>query len=335
MKLLIIGGTAFVGRGIVEYALARGHEVTLFTRGKTRPDSFPEAEHLTGDRDGNLTALEGRTWDAVIDTCGYVPRIVEQSASLLQNAAQHYTFISTISVYADLESPNINEASPLAQLEDKTTEEITGETYGGLKVLCDDVVRQYFPAKHLVVRPGLIVGPNDHTHRFAYWLLRTAEGGEMLAPGNPDQPMQIIDARDLGEWIIRMVEAQQTGTYNATGPAAPLPLKTILATAQEIAQSDTTFTWVADDFLLANGVQPWMSLPLWVPADAIGIHQVDVSKAKSAGLTFRPIAETIRDSYTWLEAEAAKPDSRPQVAHGSLPREKEAEILQAWHNRAD
>lgn len=333
MKLLIIGGTAFVGRAIAEYALSQGHEVSLFHRGKTNADILPEAEHLLGDRTEDMSALNGRKWDAVIDTCGYVPRVVEMSAQKLQDVADHYTFISTISVYADLETnPNFDEEAPLATLEDETTEEITGETYGGLKVLCENVVRDYFPDSYTIVRPGLIVGPHDYTHRFAYWILRMAEGGEMLAPGNPQQPMQVIDARDLAKFTVDLTTQKVADTFHATGCGTALT--DILDIAREVTGTDTKLTWIEDEaFLLENEIQPWMSLPLWVPAEAIGIHTANVDKAVDAGLKFRSMQDTIQDSYEWLQATAQQSDARSQVAHGALARDKEAEILTAWHQR--
>ncbi len=333
MKLLIIGGTAFVGRTIAEYALSQGHEVSLFHRGKTNVDILPEAEHLLGDRTEDLSALDGRKWDAVIDTCGYVPRVVELSAQKLQDVADHYTFISTISVYADLENNlNYDEEAPLATLEDETVEEITGGTYGGLKVLCENVVRDYFPDSYSIVRPGLIVGPHDYTHRFAYWILRMAEGGEMLAPGEAQQPMQVIDARDLAKFTVDLTAQKLADTFHATGRGTALT--EILDVARDVTKADTQLTWIEDEaFLLENEVQPWMSLPLWVPAEIIGIHTANVDKAVGAGLAFRSLKDTIQDSYDWLQDVAQDPAARPQVARGSLPRAKEAEILAAWHQR--
>lgn len=330
MKLLIIGGTAFVGRTIAREALERGHSVSVFHRGKTNPDLFKDSdvEHLIGDRDGDLAALEGRQWDVVVDTYGYVPRVVEQSAKLLQNAVKQYVFISTISVYADLEKPGINENSPVTELEDPTTEEITGETYGGLKVLCERVVQQYFPDNHLIIRPGLIIGPHDYTHRFAYWILRGAEGGTMLAPGDPAQPMQLIDVRDLANFTLDLAEQRASGIFNATGHG--IPLGEVLKIIRDTTGSDVEFEWVDEQFLLENDITPWVSLPMWVPAESVGIHQVDISHAVAAGLKFRPMRETIEDSYHWLEEHAKQPDAKPQHAQGALPREREVELLTAW-----
>ncbi len=244
MKLLILGGTEFVGRHLVEAALERGHEVTLFNRGQTNPDLFPDLEKLRGERDGNLEALKGGRWDAVMDTSGYAPRVVHASASLLAEAAAHYTFISSVSVYADMSEIGLNEESALGELEDKTVEEITDKTYGPLKALCEQVVQNAFPERSLILRPGLIVGPHDPTDRFTYWPWRVAQGGEVVAPGDPNARTQIIDARDLAEWSIRLVEAGQTGIYNAVGPDRPLTLRSALVTAKALTASDAAFTWV-------------------------------------------------------------------------------------------
>ncbi|MCI0714062.1 MAG: NAD-dependent epimerase/dehydratase family protein [Chloroflexi bacterium] len=331
MDILIIGGTQFVGRAITEELLSRNHNVTLFHRGKTNPDLFDEAEHLTGNRDGDLVALEGRQWDAVIDTCGYVPRVVEQSAKLLQDAVKQYLFISTISVYANIEhDPNTHEDSPLATLEDETTEEITGETYGGLKVLCENVVMDYYPDHHIMVRPGLIVGPHDHTHRFAYWILRGAAGGTMLAPGDPEQPMQFIDVRDLARLCVDLLENEAVGIFNATGTG--VPLRETLSVIREVTNSNVEFQWVDEQFLVDNEVIPWQSLPLWVPSEMKGIHTVKVDKALAAGLTLRPVREIVADSYRWLTEEAQPASEGPLVAQGTLTRERESELLEKWQS---
>jgi 2'-hydroxyisoflavone reductase len=226
LKVLILGGTSFLGPHLVQELQEHGHEVTLFTRGSERNANFSNVEMLRGNRDGDLEALEGRFWDAVIDTSGYLPRVVEDSSRVLANATNHYTFISTIGVYANYSSLNIDENYPLAKLEE-ATEEITEKTYGALKALCEKVIERTFP-HHLVVRPGLIVGPRDPTHRFSYWPLRILEGGEVLAPGTPEQNVQWIDVRDLSRWVVAMIEKQKTGIYNAAGPLAPLTFEQLL-----------------------------------------------------------------------------------------------------------
>lgn len=216
MKILVLGGTRFLGRHIVEAALAGGHDITLFNRGQNNPDLFPEVEKLRGNRDGDLSALQGRQWDAVIDTCGFVPRIVQASAALLADSVRHYTFISSISVYADFSKPAMNENAPVGTMQDESIEEITAETYGPLKALCERTAEKAMPGRVLHIRPGYIVGPFDPTDRFTYWPRRVATGGEMLAPGRPDSQIQFVDVRDLANWIIRMVETNRTGVFNAT-----------------------------------------------------------------------------------------------------------------------
>ena len=330
MKLLILGGTVFLGRHIVDIALQRGHEVTLFNRGQHNADLFPEAEKLRGDRDGNLDALKGRTWDAVIDTCGYVPRIVRDSAELLADAVEHYTFISSISVYADTSKPGINEHSPVAKLEDETVEEVMGETYGGLKALCEQAAEAALPGRVLTVRSGLIVGPDDPTDRFTYWVGRVARGGEVLAPVEPEVAMQIIDVRDQAQWILDMAAARQTGIYNVTGPDYTLTFGELFRTTHQISGSDANLIWVNKDFLAAHEVQPWGDLPLWIPADSDDAYwsAVDVSRALDKGLTFRPLSETVQDTLDFANGRSAD-----HTWHAGLTPEREKELLAAWHNR--
>ncbi|MCA9912355.1 MAG: SDR family oxidoreductase, partial [Anaerolineae bacterium] len=265
MKLLILGGTQFVGRAIAEAALANGHSLTLFHRGKTNPDLFPQAEHILADRDDNIAALGDRTWDAVIDVSGYIPRHVKDAAQYLADRVQRYVFISTISVYEDSEEIGRDEDAALIELQDKTTEEVTGETYGGLKVLCEREAENAMPGRVLTIRPGLIVGPHDHTNRFTYWPVRIREGGRMLAPGDGNTPTQFIDVRDLAAWIMRMVEQKATGIYNATGPDYRLTFAKLFETCREVSGADVELVWVDDASLLENGVQPFADLPFWIP----------------------------------------------------------------------
>jgi 2'-hydroxyisoflavone reductase len=331
MKLLILGGPRFVGRHIIEAALAADHEVTIFNRGQTNPDAYPEVEKLRGDRDGNLSALHGRAWDAVIDTCGYVPRLVADSARLLADRVGHYTFVSTISVYADMSVAGLDENAPLGTLVDESVEEVNGETYGPLKVLCEQAVERYFPGRALQIRPGLIVGPHDPTDRFTYWPCRVQRGGEVLAPGMPTAPVQLIDGRDLAAWIVRLAAGGQTGTFNATGPAAALTMGEMLAACRAAASPEASLTWVDDEFLLAQAVEPWQDLPFWIPASSEngpGLFTIDCRRALAAGLTFRPLAETVRDTLAW----ANRRD--PEWAwRAGLEAEKETAVLQAWHRR--
>lgn len=323
MKLLIIGGTRFLGRYLVESALARGHQLTLFNRGKSNPDLFPQVEQLRGDRDGNLAVLQGRHWDAVIDTCGYFPRLVRASAEALSNLVERYVFISSISVYADFSKPGIDEQYPVATLQDESVEEITNDTYGALKALCEQAAGQAMPGRVLVVRPGLIVGPHDFTDRFTYWPCRITQGGAMLAPGRPGQAIQFIDVRDLAEWIIRMVEAHKTGVYNATGPDNILTMEQLLEESKALTGNDISFVWVSEAFLVERKVE---ELPLWAPEEAYpGFHTVNCFKALDDGLTFRPLAETIQDTLRWRTDSIAS--NKLQVG---LKPEREQQLLQEW-----
>jgi 2'-hydroxyisoflavone reductase len=324
MDLLILGGTRFLGRYLVEAALGGDHRVTLFNRGLSDPDLFPEVETIKGDRDGDLSALRGRRWDAVIDTCGYVPRVVRASAGLLADAVDHYTFVSSISVYPDNMGPGADEGAPVEELEDPTVEEITGETYGGLKALCERAGEEEMPGRILDVRPGLISGPHDPTDRFTYWPRRVAAGGEVLAPDRPELRVQFIDVRDLAGWMVKMSAEQQTGTYNATGPAYELRMGKLLEECEAVG-GDAKIVWVSEEFLEENGVEPFTELPLWVPREYAGMLAVDCGKAIAAGLTFRPVSETIRDVLEW-DTNRAEPD----LAAGLEP-EKERELLSAWH----
>ena len=328
MKLLILGGTRFLGRALVEAARAAGHEVTLFNRGQSNPDLFPGLEQVRGDRDGGLDVLAGRRWDAVIDTCGYVPRVVRASAKLLADAVDLYTFISSLSVYSDPTIIGMDESAPVGTLKDETTEEITGETYGPLKVLCEQAVTEAMDGRALLVRSGLIVGPHDPTDRFTYWPYRVAQGGEVLAPGQPDDPVQIIDVRDIAEWTLRATEARLAGPYNVTSPSDRLTMGDVLQTCRQVSASDAHFTWVGDAFLLEHNVAAYTEMPLWVPAEYAGFDTFDVSKALRDGLAFRQLQQTVRDTLQWQATRPADWQWR-----GGLTAEREAELLQAWHKR--
>ncbi|MCX6047150.1 MAG: SDR family oxidoreductase [Chloroflexi bacterium] len=326
MKLLILGGTIFLGRHIVEAALARDHEITLFNRGQHNADLFPQVEKIHGDRTSDLSPLAGRRWDAVIDTCGYVPRHVRASTEFLAGQVDHYTFISSISVYPDFTQPNIDEDAPVGTLADPTVEEITGETYGPLKALCEQAAEEAMPGQVLNIRPGLIVGPFDPSDRFTYWPQRVKRAGEILAPGDPQQFVQFVDARDLASWIVAMVEKRKTGIYNATGPAQPLAMQDFLAACQHVTQDNVMFTWVAEEFLLAQEVGPFVEMPLWVPASEAGLDQVNCAKAIGDGLTFRAIEETIDDTLAWQTTRPADVALRAGLAP-----ERESALLAAWH----
>lgn len=335
MRLLVLGGTRFVGRHLVEAALARGHRVTLFHRGRTNPGLFPAAERILGDRAAGLSALAGRRWDAVLDVNGYLPREVRASAELLAGAVGLYVFVSTVSVYADPGRPGRDERSPLKPPPPGGEEagEWTGETYGALKALCERAVESALPDRALIVRPGLVVGPYDPTGRFAYWPWRISPtlggGGEVLAPVSPDLPVQLIDARDLAAWVIGGVERGRTGTYNALGPDRPLTLGEVLETCRQEAGSSASFTWVSEAFLLQRGVEPWTGLPLWLPAEAAGFQTADNRKAVAAGLSFRPLAGTVRDTLAWIRELGGDFPKGPGA--GPLTLEREAELLREWH----
>jgi 2'-hydroxyisoflavone reductase len=325
VKLLILGGTRFLGRHLVDAALVRGHDVTLFNRGQTNPGLFPGLETLIGNRDGNLASLKNRSWDAVIDTCGYFPRLVRSSAELLKDSVEHYTFISSISVY-DENAVQIDEKTLVGTIEDSTIEEITGETYGPLKALCERAVQEIFPEGALIIRPGLIVGPHDPSDRFTYWPVRMARGGEVLAPGDPQMPVQIIDARDLAEWNIELVEDRLTGVFNATGPKTTLSMIELLESCQEVSGLPSTLTWVSEEFLLGQKVVPFIELPLWLPKSEWAMSRAGISKALIAGLKFRSLRDTIADTLDW---DQTRPVERVWV--NGLKPEREAELLAAWN----
>lgn len=333
MKLLILGGTRFLGRHLVTAARARGHEVTLFNRGQSGAAPVGVAA-LTGDRDGGLDVLRGHSWDAVVDTSGYVPRVVKASAELLSSVVAHYTFISSLSVLAERPGGQ-NEDAPVATMEDESVEELTGPTYGPLKALCERAVKTTFGDAALVVRPGLVVGPYDTTDRFPYWPRRIARGGEVLGPDSPDTPVQFVDARDLAEWIVRMAEARTGGTFHTTGPDRSLTLGEFLHECCSALDANPAFTWVSEAFLLEKGVTPFSEMPLWVPREAQGFCRNDCSKAFAAGLTFRPLGETIRDTYEWdaPRSDADRIGNHPLIG-ASLSAARERELLAEWHERA-
>jgi nucleoside-diphosphate-sugar epimerase len=328
LRLVVLGGTKFLGRAAVEIALARGHDVTLFNRGRTNPELFPEAEKLRGDREGDLSALEGREWDAVIDPSGFVPRVVRQSAELLRGSVGHYVFVSSGSVYAEPYVPGYDESAPTVELEDPASEEVLRD-YGALKAACEDVVREVFTDSHTLVRAGLIVGPHDGSGRFTYWPLRGSLGGEVLAPGVPKQLTQFIDVRDLAGWMVDACEQKLRGTFNATGE--PISFAAVLEACGISEQ-----VWVDEAFLLEEDVGPWMELPLWIPGSEAAFLQMSVAKATAAGLGFRPLKETARDTLAWAQAESAELVTETSYGTAGLDPAREAELLRAWrsHSRA-
>ena len=321
MKLLVLGGTNFVGRHLVLAAQAAGADVTLFNRGRTNTEVFSDLERITGDRDGDLSGLQGRSWDAVLDVNGYVPRIVAASAQLLADTCGHYTYVSTVSVYGMTGTTAPDEDTPVVRL-DAPTEGVTGETYGPLKAGCEDVVRRHFDDRTLIVRPGVVVGPYDHTERFVRWVRRAADGDEMLAPGDPSGPMQFIDARDLADWTVRMLLGARTGTYNTVRP--PVPMAEVLQACIDVTATGATLTWVDEDFLPNRQVTYWSDLPIWLPREHNGMLQVDPSRAVAAGMTFRTLEDTVRATWQW---DRARTDAGP----AGLSVEREREVLAAWH----
>lgn len=324
MKLLVLGGTKFLGRAAVEAALARGHEVTLFNRGETNPELFPETEKLRGDRALDLSALEGRTWDAVIDPSGYVPHVVRSSAQALSESVGDYLFISSVSVYDAFSEPNDEESTLEELADDKPVDRLLEDysNYGALKVLCERAVAETMPDRHTLVRPGLIVGPHDPTGRFTYWPHRIARGGEVLVPGPPERTVQFIDVRDLASWLIDLLEHKAGGSFNAINEG--VSWQALAETCRDVAGSDTHFTFVDGDYLVEQGVGEWMELPLWLQdPEAAGMHRTDVSRAIDAGLTFRPLEETVRGTL----------DEAETTDDAGMAPEREAEVLAAWKAR--
>ncbi len=340
MRLLILGGTVFLGRHLTEAALERGHAVTLFNRGQSAPDAFPGLEQVHGDREHDLGLLGDREWDAVIDTSGYVPRIVREAATRLR--AGHYTFVSSISVYGTFERVGLTEDDPPAALPEPGSEDVE-RFYGELKALCEDEVRGAVAERALIVRSGLLVGPHDPTERFTYWVRRLADGGEALAPAAPDQPVQVIDARDMAQWILQMAEAARGGTFNATGPAQPLtlgatpPPPLTLGATLELIRAGTggraRLAWRDEADLAGAGVEPWSDLPLWLDLprhpELRGFMATDVSRALAAGITFRPLEQTIADTLAWVRSRTG-PGTRGSgvpLPPAGLDAEREYELL--------
>ncbi len=338
MNILILGGTGFTGPDQVKYALSRGHKVTVFNRGKTNPGELPKGvEQLIGDRNGQLDALKNRKWDVAIDNPTSVPVWVRDAAQVLQGNVERYVFISTISVYADNTKPN-DESGALAKYEGEDAMKETRDTliaskftlYGPLKVLSEKEAEKWFPGKTLIIRPGLIVGPGDQSDRFTYWPVRIDRGGEVLVPGDPKDPVQYIDARDLAEWTIRMVENRETGIYNATGPAEEIGVGAMLDGIKTALKSDAKFTWADADFLEAQKVEGWSDMPVWVSpkGDERGLSRTSIKKALSKGLIFRPLAETARATLAFFKT---LPADRQATMKAGLTKEREAELLAAWH----
>ena len=335
MKLLVLGGTLYLGRHTVEAALSRGHEVTLFNRGQTNPELFPGVEKLRGDRERDLGLVRGRRWDAVLDPSGFLPSVVRASCQALAESVDHYVFISSISAYADSTRRGMVESDALAELPAGAPEELTGETYGPLKGLCEREVLSAFVDRSAVVRAGLIYGPHDPTDRSGYWPVRIARGGEVLAPGRPERPVQLVDVRDLGEWLVHLAETRTAGVFNATGPAEPLSTGRYLETCREVAGSAARLEWVDEAFLLGQKVGPYSELPLWVPEQFHAFMSVNCERAKGAGLEYRPLADTVRDTLEWAKTLSPAQRAKPGVViPPALAPEREAELLRLWHARS-
>ncbi len=337
LNILILGGTGFTGPHQVRYALARGHKITLFNRGR-RPQEWPsDVEELTGDREtGDLAALAGREWDVCIDNPTSVPYWVRDVGKVLKGKVKQYIFISTVSVYASNEVAGEDEDAATAVYEGpdimaETRDSLMAnmELYGPMKAACEREAEVHFPGISTIIRPGLIVGPGDQTDRFSYWPLRLRKGGEVLAPGDGSDPVQIIDARDLAEWTIRMAEQGALGKYNAVGPGYELGMAAMLYGIQAVTTSGARLTWVPTDFLEANNVAPWGDMPVWVPGkgDSAGFGRRPNARAIAKGLSFRPLASTAADTLTWFDSQPA--ERRTEVRAGIKP-EREAEVLAAW-----
>jgi 2'-hydroxyisoflavone reductase len=325
MRLLILGGTVFYGRHVTEEALRRGHEVTLFTRGLHNAELFENANKLTGERDGGLDALKSGEWDAVLDTCGYVPRVVRQSAELLKDRAKTYAFVSSISVFSGEGEGPIVETSSVSQPEDPQTEVVDGATYGGLKALCEEAVNAVWEGSALVIRPGLIVGPYDTSDRFTYWPWRLSRGGRVVAPDRPSQAVQIVDARDLAQWTLDMLESGCSGVFNGTGPLQPYTLGEVLSRVKSAVGGLAELIPVPISMLEDKDVRFWTEMPLSHGDESDALMRCDVSKAVSAGLKFRPLEETARDTLAFAQSRG-----EGYVWRNGLPQEKEARILAAW-----
>lgn len=329
LNVLILGGTRFVGPHFIDAARAHGHSISIFNRGRTNVGRVKDVEVLNGDRDGQLDALKGRKWDAVLDTSGYVPRHVRLSAALLAENVPHYLFVSSISAYASLAKAN-DENSPVGKLKDETVEKVDGETYGPLKALCEQAAEKAMPGRVTVLRPGLIVGPDDNTDRFTYWPARVARGGEVLAPNSPADGIQIVDVRDLAAFTLRSIETKTLGTFNLISSPGQFTIGGLLDACVQAAANDARPTWVPADFLAAQKVAGWSDMPVWLHAvgDEAGYADTSDARAKQAGLSIRSMIETVRDTLAWHRSRPA--EQQAKLKAGIAP-EREKEVLAAWH----
>jgi 2'-hydroxyisoflavone reductase len=335
LRILILGGTRFLGLHMTQYALDRGHWLTFFNRGRTNNDRFPQIERIKGDRNGEVGGLAGRNWDAVIDNSGYVPRHVRLSAQLLRASVPHYLFVSTLSVYASFASAN-DEDSPVGKLAEPATETIDGATYGPLKALCEDAARDAYGAGNTtILRPGLIVGPDDNTDRFTYWPARAARGGRFIAPGKPSDPLQWIDARDLAAFAIDTLERRVTGTFNAVSAPGRFTMGGLVDASVAAAQASVgpkdapQPVWLPSEFLAAQQVQPWSDMPVWVPSegDSAGFAATRMQRAAVAGLNIRALDDTVRDTLRW---HLARPAAEQTTLKAGIAPTRETEVLAAW-----
>lgn len=333
LRILILGGTGYLGPATIEAAQAKGHKVTMFNRGKTRPDLFPGVEKLHGDRDpkkgDGLKALETGEWDVVIDNSAYYPRMVTASAELLAKRCKQYIIISSISAYKEPNPVNGDESAPLATMPDPTLENMgkSYEFYGSLKALCEQAAEKAMPGRVTVVRPGYIVGPDDSSGRFTYWPVRFAKGGEIAVPGAPTDPIQIIDVRDLGQWLVKLAEDGTVGTFNAVGPDKTLTWGRVIKACQTLSPAKTTLTWLPTEFVTK---QEGLDFPIWAPfeGETKGFHTWSNAKAIKAGLRFRPAEETVKDTLTWYKTQENVEKGRNKLAGPSA--EVEAKALAAW-----
>lgn len=331
-SLLILGGTGFIGPHLTDAALARGWRVTHFNRGKRDPDGVPGVETLIGDRKGQLDSLRGRKWDAVIDDTGYIPKFCKMSADLLGPNVGHAVFVSSISAYADFLQPR-DESAPTGILKDPLVEQVTNETYGPMKAACERATLEAFSGRSCVVRPGYIVGPKDGNDRFPFWPVRYARGGEMLVPGTPDDPIQIIDARDLAAWMLSLVEARATGIYNAVSPARMFAMRDLMdACKRTVPEAQTRLTWVPEEFLTQHWTKDEMGVPPWAPmkGDEPGFSLTPGERAKQTGLRIRPIYESMRDTFEWYQTTSSE---RRQKLRAGIDPQKETETLLKWHEK--
>jgi 2'-hydroxyisoflavone reductase len=332
LDILILGGTGFIGPHMVREALRRGHEVSLFNRGRTNKELFPDLKLYTGDRNNGLQSLEGGNWDVVVDNSGYVPRHVEDSASLLAPIVSHYLYISTISVY-DISPAPITEDSPLATMEDETVEEVTAETYGPMKALCEQrVLAEVGTDRTTVLRPTYVCGPGDRTDRYTYWPVRTLRGGEMLWPGTPQDDIQIIDVRDLANFTIDCLEQKIAGIFNTVTPIRSFKMGDLMEDSLAVTDADMTPIWVDKEFIAEHKIAEGNGLPIWESPDGeyAALVQVDGSRAAAAGLKNRPTRETARDTITWWKT---LPADRRENLRAGLSAGKEAEMLRLWRQQ--